>query len=433
MAEEKEEGAGKKVLRGAGAGVAAVGRGTGTLIENLFGNERVGKCGRGGMLIGMVIGIIVGLVFVTNIVFPLNILVSGIIGAALGLAIGWIWGAVPPGAMSFVVVILVFGGMYIVMSSGLGAPVLAQIWPSAEEGWAGIKEGVWCVFHMKECVAEPFYKGWGTETKEEDVSLDVTIDTTHFYDDGEEKKVEAEITVLNKIDGGVDEFSIEPECYIDEKKVDANIECALKEDNKCLFLAREVTQAAGIECSVPAAMIKDKDNIEVKIKLVRPVKASADWTLTTLSSAKIEELASEGKSIPGENDPKGKTVKYSGVPYSFGIGITPSLPLSEGEYELKIELVKESELAGRIIKINSLSVKGNGETAYIDSCEGFTKKGDEFILESTAATDKSFECKFEVDPEDDENKFMFESSIEFDVEIEKKASIIIFKEEGETA
>ncbi len=399
--------------------------------KSFFGNKRSSDSMKGGLVIGAIAGAALGVLSstLTGIPFTLNIIYGLLVGVILGGILGFIFGSIPPGASTFAIFLIILFAIYLSFATGLYAKVIGEQGTVISESGNYIWKQVSCLspVNWNKCFMEPFYKGWGTETKEQEINFDINFETTHFYEDGKDKIAEAKIEVINKPENGVEKFFIEPECYIDDKKVESNTE-GIKEESKMVFYAREAKQTALVECSVPSSMLSGKDNINAKIKITRPVKSSVKWTLTTLSSDAMNKLLQEQKSIPGENDKKGETVKHPGIPYSFGIGITPTLPLPEGEYELNIELIKESDITGKLKAVKRIEVSGEGETAYITSCNGFKKESGKFVYEGSS-NEGTFTCEFTVEPTDEANQIIFEASAEYDVEIEKTKVIPVLEQE----
>lgn len=420
----EQPGTGTKIWQG----TKSFGKGVGSFL----GNERATNLMKGGMLIGAILGAALGIVSstATGVPITLNIIYGLLIGIVLGGLFGFISGSVPPGASTFALFLIIIFAIYMSFATGLYARIVGEQGTAIAESGEYIWKQVSCLSpaNWNKCFAEPFYKGWGTETKEQEINFDINFETTHIYDAGKDEKAVANIKVINKPENGVEKFFIEPECYIDDKKVDVNTE-GIKEESKLVFYAREVEQPASVECSVPSSMLSGKDNINAKIKIIRPVKSSVKWTLTTLSSEAMNNLLQEKKSVPGENEKKGATIKHPGIPYSFGIGITPALPLPEGDYELKIELIKQSEISGKLKAVRRIEVSGEGQTAYITSCDGFKKESGKFIYEGTGK-EEEFTCEFSVDPTNEANQVVFEASAEYDVEIEETRVIPILNQEA---
>ena len=399
-----------------------------------------------GIIWGAIIGAsIVGLfgvaTFKLNIQTIYGIFLGAILGALIGGVIGFISGAMPPAAgrpfvILAIVLLLLFLG-YTTALAGMSG-VLSTYAKSAVPPFKGVlevlKSGVKCFTSAEafsKCL-EPFQKGWETERKEEEVALELDFKTTSLFYDGKDKKIEAELTVINKPESGIERFLLEPECYVENEKTEAE-SSGLKEGGKLVFLQRATPQIASIICSVPSSTIKGKKSISAEVKLIRPVVSSAEWTLWTLTQDSIFELIERGEAIPGEGQPKGSVASYMGIPYTFGIGVRESQPLTEGEHNLYIELNKKVGISGKLKEIEFIKVLGAGETASITNCEGFKKKGDAFEIENIGGKDieeiekgKTFSCKLEVSPEEFENKVVFKAQISYLLEIDYPTSLLIF-------
>lgn len=418
--------------------------------ESVWKSPRISSHAFAGAIWGAVAGLCVVAVlgaatFKFNIQTIGGFLLGALIGAFIGGIVGFISGAMPPGASKpfvtlFVIVVLIFLGYIISLTTAAGIlPVYIKRFTPTLGGVSElIKGGLKCFTSaegFRECFWLPFEKGWETEKKEEVVAIEVDFKTTSLFYDGKDKEIEAELTVINEPEKGIEKFWIEPECYVGGEKTEIETS-GLKEGGKLVFLQRVTLQTASIKCAVPASAIKGKKNIDAKIKLIRPVVSNVEWTLWTLEQDSISELIEKGEAIPGEGEPKGSTASYFGIPYTFGIGVRESQPLTEGEHNLYIEMDKKVGAVGKLKEIEFIKVLGVGETASITSCEGFKKKGDTFEIENIAGKDieeiekgKTFSCKVEVSPEEFENKVVFKAQINYKLEMEYVTSLLVFETE----
>ncbi len=400
-----------------------------------------------GIVWGALIGAgIVGLFGVATFKLSIQTIYGIFLGAALGAfiggLIGFIAGAMPPGASRpfvtlVVLALILFLGYTAILAGMTGVlPVyLKRAAPTFGGVWDTFKGSIKCFISVEgfsKCFVEPFQKGWEVEKEEEEVALELDFKTISLFYDGRDKEIEAELTVINKPEKGIEKFWLEPECYVEDEKTE--IETAgLKEAGKLVFLQRATPQIASIRCAVPASAMKDKRNIDVEIKLIRPVISNVEWTIWTLEQDSIFELVEEGEAIPGEGEPKGSIVSYIGIPYTFGIGVRESQPLTEGEHNFYIELNKKTGIKGKLKEIKFIRVSGMGETASLISCEGFKKKGDTFEIENIRGRDieeiekgKTFGCRLEISPEEYENKVVFKAQINYELEMEYPTSLLVF-------
>ena len=413
-------------------------------------HSRISSYAFAGIMWGAIIGAgIVGLfgvaTFKLNIQTIYGIFLGAILGAFIGGAIGFISGAMPPGAakpfVTLVILLLILFLGYTAILAGMTGVIpvyMRRAAPTFGGVWEAFKGGIRCFTSAEgfsKCFIEPFQTGWETERKEEEVALELDFKTTSLFYDGKDKKIEAELTVINKPESGIERFLLEPECYVENEKTESE-SSGLKEGGKLVFLQRATPQIASIICSVPSSTMKGKKNINAEIKLIRPVVSSAEWTLWTLEQDSIFELIERGEAIPGEGQPKGSVATYIGIPYTFGIGVRESQPLTEGEHNLYIELNKKVGISGDLKEIEFLKVLGVGETASITNCEGFKKKGDAFEIENIGGKDieeiekgKTFSCKLEVSPEEFENKVVFKAQISYLLEIDYPTSLLILGSE----
>lgn len=402
--------------RAAGRGVEYTGKEIAGIFRFLF-NERSLSWGKGGMLIGALLGIALGILLssATGLPFGLNVIYGVVAGILLGGILGIILGSVPQGAatIAFFIVILLAG--YTGYASGFFSKISGEYGTGISAGTESILKSITCFF-SPECLKKTFYEGWDTDTKREEIDFEVKVLTTNFYDEGNDERVKVRINVKNSIEKGVDEFKIEPECYIDGKKVDADY-------SDLTFTKSDSEQFSSFDCIVPASSISGKESIKSKIILKRPAKSSVTWTAKTLEKEKIKNYLSAKES--------GNKIKYSTLPYSFEMGIRRSLPLSEdneGE-RLEIKLVKESELKGEIDGITKLEIYGGGETADINSCDGFKKLNDKFVLEKVD-NKKEFECELTISPtleSDAAESVIFKADVEYILKIEMNKVIPVLK------
>ena len=409
-------------------------------------HSRISSYAFAGIMWGAIIGAgIVGLfgvaTFKLNIQTIYGIFLGAILGAFIGGVIGFISGAMPPGAakpfVTLVILLLILFLGYTAILAGMTGVIpvyMRRAAPTFGGVWEAFKGGIRCFTSAEgfsKCFIEPFQTGWETERKEEEVALELDFKTMSLFYDGKDKKIEAELTIINKPGSGIERFLLEPECYVENEKTEAE-SSGLKEGGKLVFLQRATPQIASITCSVPSSTMKGKKNINAEVKLIRPVVSSAEWTLWTLEQDSIFELAEKGEAIPGEGQPKGSIVTYMGIPYTFGVGVRESQPLTEGEHNFYIELNKKVGISGKLKEIEFIKVLGLGETASVTSCEGFKKKGDAFEIENIGGKDieeiekgKTFSCKLEVSPEEFENKVVFKAQISYLLEIDYPTSLLI--------
>ncbi len=402
--------------RTAGQGIGYAGKGVAGIFKFLF-TERSLSWGKGGMLIGALSGTALGVLLssTTGLPFGLNVVYGIVAGIVLGGILGIILGSVPQGAATIAFFMMMLLAGYVGYASGLLSKISGEYGEKFSAGTENILKSIKCFF-SPECLKKTFYEGWDTDTKREDIDFEVKILTTNFYDEGDDERIKVRINVKNSVEKGVDEFEIEPECYIDEKKVDTDY-------SDLTFTKSESEQFSSFDCVVPASSISGKDSIKTKIILKRPAKSSVIWTAKTLEKEKIKNY------LPAKDS--GNKIRYSTLPYSFEMGIRRSLPLSEdneGE-KLEIKLVKESELKGEIDEITKLEVYGGGETAYISLCEGFKKLNDKFVLENMG-NKKEFECELTINPaldSDTAESVIFKADIEYILKIEMNKVIPILK------
>lgn len=400
----------------------------------------------GGVVIGAIIGGIVFFLLGVSLFYatgPLGFLVGAALGASVGAAIGLVSRAIPPAAAGFlltavILTVVVGTSVMSVRFYNLGIlPAYSQPLVKIPADAAKLASaGMSCLSSeegFSACVA-PIMRGWDSETKAEVVAVKLKYITTDIFYDGKDKEVEAQLVVTNEPqegEQGIDKFYLEPECYVDDTKVDSEV-FGEKEGGKLTFIQLPKTQQiATVKCIVPESLLKGKTKTNVNIKITRPVLASVEWNaITQEKEAYFEEV----KENAIETGKRGASVKYAGVPYELGIGIGHNLPLTEGEWkDFYAELSQKTLGEGKLKEINFIKVSGDGETASIDSCEGFSKEGDEFIIKDIAGKDiesyekgKRFSCVLSVEPEENKNNVIFRAQASFSVETEHKTSIPIF-------
>lgn len=410
-------------------------------------HPRISSNAFAGIIWGAMIGAgIVGLfgvaTFKLNVQAIYGILLGAVLGAFIGGIIGFISGAMPPTAgkpfVTLIVLLLILFLGYTAILAGMTGvlPVyIKRAAPTFGGVWEVFKGSIRCFTSpegFSKCFVEPFQKGWETEKEEEEVAIELNFKTVSLFYDGRDKEIEAELKVINKPEVGIEKFLLEPECYVENEKTEIEIS-GMKEAGKLVFLQRATPQIASIRCAVPVSAMKDKKSINVNIKLIRPVISNVEWTLWTLKQDSIFELDEKGEAIPGEGEPKGSIVSYMGMPYTFGIGVRESQPLTEGEHNFYIELNKKTGISGKLKEIGFLKVSGIGETASLTDCEGFKKRGDTFEIEDIKGEEieeiekgKTFSCNLEANPEEFENKVIFKAQISYELEMEYPTSLLVF-------
>ena len=286
-----------------------------------------------GMLIGAAIGGVIGMLAVIPIA-------RKIIGFVLVLA-----------AILFIIALVFFGIQY--ARSGLLPSFFKPYEPTLTWAFTSIAEKFACLLpqNFNKCFIEP-YSGWKTETEAETISITTEFLTNSMFFEGKDEEIDATITVLNDPEKGA-AFTLTPQCYI---KTDSGYSEIGTSTTGLDFYKTKAPQIGSVTCTVPAEEMQSyeekKDKIEVMVKLEKPVVGTVEWNLWSLSSADKGILTTEGELIPKLGERTGENRVFGLSPYSFGIGVRKSLPLSEGEYSLYAELKKETAGLGKLKQIN---------------------------------------------------------------------------------
>jgi len=385
--------------------------------------------------IGILLVIFLGLFGRGTAAFIFGAILCGVIGAAIGL----FWSYFPKAGRSIMISItlIVFLAFVFVLigywRTGIMPAYFGEAGPKIGYGLAVIGDKLSCFNFMND---EKFREcwmpgGWETETQEEIIAIDVQFKTLDLSYDGKEKEVRAEVQVNNKVGEGT-KFTIDPKCYIDNKQVDTE-SFGTKEGDMLVFYERDIMQKATIVCKVPADFLKDKNRIKAKIELTRPVIHSIQWPAYTIEKESLEK----NENLPAEIfEGEGKMIGYAGIPYEFGIGVEESVPLTEGKHSLYIKLKKKVGYSGisEVKQINYLRVGSIGETAPLSNCEGFKREGDVFVIKDITEekikaekiqNGKIFYCEVDVSPEEDPQKVLFKSEINYLVGFKKEQDVLI--------
>ncbi len=387
-----------------------------------------------GMLKGLIWGTLLGVIstFLTKIpFFGFSLIPLIVAGVALGGIYGLIKGtpifAPAVNILKSIAILTVLGTFVLygitLHAKGFFDPTLTEAGKIGNTAKYWFQEQIGCLGNLKECYAG----GWETTTEEQQVYVNVNFLTKDIFYEGKNARVDVQIEVLNPDIPATTEFMLYPECYVDDKATDV-------EYGQLIFTKSKKEQGGSFACVVKSDDMKNKENIKLKVKLFRPVYSRAGFSVVTLSEEKKGELRKMGETVPGEENPRGSSVRYIGIPYEFGIGIGQSQPLSEGEYSLWIKINKKPG-EGKIHSIGSLTIGRGGKTAKIEKCDDFSNEGEYFKLKELsedrikkiAETGEVFSCTMRVEAGDEEDTVNFVSDFNYFMETEYEQGIIIVK------